>query len=62
MRSEIYLLAASIASLGFAAANFLFNNGSILPGWILLGLIFLLVGVGTAVFGSNDDDGTGAEI
>ncbi|MGZ0746986.1 hypothetical protein [Haloparvum sp. AD34] len=60
MRSEIYLFAAGIASFGFAAANFLLNDGTILPGWILLGLIFVLIGAGTLVFGSSDDDGNGA--
>ena len=62
MRSEIYLFAASIVSFGFAVANFLFNEATILPGWILLGLIFVLVGAGTVIFGSTDDDSNGAEI
>jgi len=61
MRSEFYLFAAGIASFAFAVANFLLNDATILPGWLLLGVIFVLIGVGTAVFGSQDDENGGAE-
>jgi hypothetical protein len=56
MNNEVYLAIASILCFGFAGMNLAFNDANpILPGWILLGVIFGTVAVAVAVLGSGDD-------
>ncbi|GAB3420406.1 hypothetical protein GCM10027435_22990 [Haloparvum alkalitolerans] len=61
MENVIYLALASAACLGFAAMNFVLNDGGILPGWILLGVLFAVVGAATVVFGDDEGANGGVE-
>ncbi|WP_058367571.1 hypothetical protein [Haloparvum sedimenti] len=54
MENGIYLALAAAACLGFAATNFALNDGGILPGWILLGVLFAVAGVASVVLGEDD--------
>lgn len=60
MENVIYLGLASAACLGFAAMNFVLNDGGILPGWILLGVLFAVVGAASVVLGDGDGASGGA--
>lgn len=50
MENETYLALAAVACFGFAGLNFVMNEARILPGWILLGVMFTVAAAAKVAF------------
>jgi len=55
MRSVIALALLGLLWIGIAVSNMMLGNGRLLPGWILVGVVFLAVAGGIYAVGGDAD-------